>query len=62
MNVIAKQSFWILKPFPESILEALERFKGAGYVDQLKAQITHDAMNLYHMDLMQFLCDQIKQF
>ena len=62
MNIIAKQSFWIIKPFSESILEALEKFKSAGYVEELKARITYDAMNLYHMDLLQFLCDQIKQF
>jgi len=61
INIIAKLSFWIIKPFPESILEALDKFKSGGYVEQLKARITHDAMNLYHMDQLQFLCDQIKQ-
>ena len=44
MNVIARESFFIMKPFKESIMDALEQFKSQGYAEKLKIQITSESI------------------
>lgn len=59
MIIIARQSFWIVKPFNNSVVDALEQFKSHGYEEKLKAQITSAAVPPAHHDLLEFLYDQI---
>jgi len=59
MNILAKLSFWIKKPFKTSIIDSLHQFKKQGYVEKLKAQITPEAMPTKHSALFQFLYDQL---
>ena len=59
MNIIARQSFWIMKPFMESIMDALEQFKTHGYAEKLKTHITCDSIPPRHEDVVAFLYDQI---
>jgi hypothetical protein len=59
MNIIARQSFFILKPFENSVMDAIEQFKSHGYVEKLKAQITSTSLPPEHQDLIQFLHNQI---
>ena len=60
INIIAKLSFWIRKPFKTSIMEALGQFKEQGYVNKLKTQITFEVLPTGRGDLFCFLYDQIK--
>ena len=56
---MAIQSFWIIKPFYESVMDALEQFESHGYAQKLKTQITSESIALKHEDLLAFLYDQI---
>ena len=70
MNIIAKLSFWIMKPskksiiaketqpLEQSIMDALEQFKREGYVKKLKTSITSGSMPSDHQELLDFLFDQ----
>jgi hypothetical protein len=71
MNIIAKQSFWIMKPskksiidketqpFEQAIMDALEQLKREGnYVKKLKTSITSETMPSDHQELLDFLFDQ----
>ena len=55
VNIIATQSFWIIKPFRESVTDALKQFKSHGYAQKLKTQITPQSIALGHQDLLAFL-------
>ena len=59
INIMAIQSFWIIKPLRESVPDALNQFKSHGYAKQLKTQITPQSIALVHEDLLAFLHDQI---
>ena len=59
INIIAIQSFWIIKPFTQSVMDAFEQFKSCGYTYKLKTQITSESIALGHEDLLAFLYDQI---
>jgi len=59
MNIIAKLSFWIGKPFRESVMKAFEKFKREGYVQKLKMAITLQAINLSKEDLVVFMCQHV---
>ena len=77
MHVIAKLSFWRVKPakkpiiskllfqkmqpFEQSIMDTLDQFKREGYVDKLKAGITSASLPSDHQDLHEFLYDLIAQ-
>jgi hypothetical protein len=72
MNVIAKLSFWRVKPnskwlfqklqpFEQSIMDALNQFKREGYVKKLKTCITSASLPSDHQDLHKFLYDLIAQ-
>jgi len=58
MNIIARKSFWIMKPFKYSIMDAIQEFKGHGYVERLKAQITSTSVPLEDQDILEFLYNQ----
>jgi len=70
MNIIAKLSFWKMKPskklnidketqpLEQSIMEALEQLKREGYVKKLKTSITSESMPSDHQELLDFLFDQ----
>ena len=57
--IIARQSFWIIKPFVESIKDAVDQFKSHGYAEKLKTQITSDSIPHKHEDIFAFLYNQI---
>ena len=57
--VIAKQSFWINKPFLLSVTEALDQYKQEVYVQKLKTDITHDSLYSGHQDFITFLHWQV---
>lgn len=59
MNIIARQSFFIMKSSREAGMEALEQFKSHGYAERLKTQITSDSIPQRHEDLLAFLYDQV---
>ena len=59
MNILAKLSFWIKKPFKTSIIDSFHQFMKQGYVEKLKAQITPEALPTEHSALVQFLYDQV---
>ena len=76
MTIIAKLSFWILKPakkstiakllrknrpFEELMMDALDQFKREGYVEKLKACITPVSFLPAQHDLSGFLYDLIAQ-
>ena len=68
MTIIAKLSFWIIKPksksiitFEDLILDALSQFKTAGYVKKLKTSITPESLPSTKDDLLEFLYNQITQ-
>ena len=56
---MAIQSFWIIKPFNESVMDAFKQSKSHGYVQKLMTQITSESIALKHEDLLAFLYDQI---
>ena len=68
MSIIAKLSFWITKPtepteksltaFEQVIMDALAKFKGDGYVEKLKTNITSESLPSDDEDLLAFLCNQ----
>ena len=70
MNIIAKLSFWIMKPskksiidketqpLEQSIMDALEQFKREGYVEKLKTSITSESTPSDNQELLDFLFDQ----
>ena len=59
INIIARQSFWIMKPFQNSVMDALEELKSNGYVEKLKDQITSTSVPSKHQDLLDFLYNQV---
>jgi hypothetical protein len=69
MSIIAKLSFWIMKPTKETeksltafehiIMDALAKFKKDGYVEKLKANITSESLPSDNEDLLVFLHNQI---
>jgi hypothetical protein len=75
MTIIAKLSFWIMKPkkrsilsrlslkkiqpFEESIVDALAQFTTEGYVEKLKTSITAESLPSNKDDLLEFLYNQI---
>ena len=48
-----------MQPFEESILDALDQFKTAGYVKKLKTSITQESLPSDKDDLLEFLYGQI---
>ena len=75
MTIIAKLSFWIMKPrkksiitrlthkkmqpFEELILDALAQFKTEDYAKKLKTSITQQSLPSNKDDLLEFLYNQI---
>ena len=75
MTIIAKLSFWIVKPkkksittelplktvepFEEIILDAFAQFRMEGYVEKLKTSITQESLPSNKHDLLEFLYNQI---
>ena len=70
MNIIAKLSFWIMKPkkkflvkkmpsFEDLIMDALAQFRKEGYVEKLKTKITPKSLPSNKDDLVEFLYNQI---
>ena len=71
MTIIAKLSFWIMKPknksiitrlslkkiqpFEELILDGLAQFRTEGYVKKLKTSITQESLPYDEDDLLEFL-------
>ena len=71
MTIIAKLSFWIMKPkkksiitrlslkkiqpFEELILDGLAQFRTEGYVKKLKTSITQESLPSDKDDLLEFL-------
>ena len=68
MSIIAKLTFSIMKPtkqtektftaFEQIIMDALAKFKGDGYVEKLKTNITSESLPSDDEDLLAFLCNQ----
>ena len=74
MTIIAKLSFWIMKPkkksiiarlslkkvqpFEELILDALAQFRTESYVKKLKTSITQESLPSNKDDLLEFLYNQ----
>jgi len=77
MNIIAKLSFWRVKPAKKSIIsrllfqktqpfeplirDALDQFKREGYMEKLKTCIASVSLPSNHQDLPGFLYDLIAQ-
>ena len=59
INIIAKKSFWISKPFKKSIMDALKEFKRPKYVEMLKIQITSGSIPTGHDELLIYLYNKI---
>ncbi|KAF8348713.1 hypothetical protein F5887DRAFT_1280464 [Amanita rubescens] len=59
INVISTLSFQVMKPFQESIMDALEQFKRQNHVEKLKTQITSESIPTDHKKLIKFLYLQI---
>ena len=75
MAIIAKLSFWIVKPkkksvitrlplktvgpFEQLILDALTQFRTEGYVEKLMTSITQESLPSDEDDLLKFLYNQI---
>ena len=75
MAIIAKLSFWIVKPkkksvitrlpletvgsFEQLILDALTQFRTEGYVEKLITSITQESLPSDEDDLLKFLYNQI---
>ena len=58
ITIIAWQSFSIMKPLKNSIMDAFEQFNSVGYVEKLKAQITLALVPTEHQALLEFLYNQ----
>ena len=75
MAIMAKLSFWIMKPkkksiitrlslkmvgpFEQLILDAFAQFRTEGYVEKLKTSITQESLHSNEDDLLEFLYNQI---
>jgi hypothetical protein len=75
MAIIAKLSFWIMKPkkksiitelphkavepFEKLILDAFAQFRTEGYVEKLKTSITQESLPSNKKKLLEFLYNQI---
>ena len=75
MTIIAKLSFWIMKPkkksiitrlihkkkqpFEELILDALAQFKAEGYAQKIQTSITQQSLPSNKDNLLEFLYNQI---
>ena len=75
MTIIAKLSFWIMKPrkksiitrlthkkmqpFEELILDALAQFRTEGYMEKIKTNITPESLPSNKKKLLEFLYNQI---
>jgi hypothetical protein len=46
--IIAKLSFWIKRPFLQSVAEALHQYIQKGYAQKLKSDITPHLLNSVH--------------
>ena len=69
MSIIAKLSFWIMKPttqlnensftpFEQVIMDALAQFTREGYVEKLRTSITSLSLPSDKEDVLAFLCNQ----
>ena len=63
MIIIVKQSYWIKKPFTESMIDAFDRFQREGHAEKLKILIS-PTMSLPSSseDLFAFLYSHIVHF
>ena len=75
MAIMAKLSFWIMKPnkksiitelplkavepFEQLILDAFAQFRTEGYAEKLKTSITQESLHSNEDDLLEFLYNQI---
>ena len=59
MVIVTKLSFWIKKPFMQSIMDALDQLKQQGYTMKLKAQITPDTIPSGEKELLEFLYNKV---
>jgi len=59
INIIAKLSFWIKRPYLQSIMEALKQFRKHDYVQKLKTHITSESVQCGHEELAEFLYKQV---
>ena len=59
MVIVVKISFWIKKPFRQSILDAVAQFKQQHYEFKLMGQITPDSVASHEKDLVAFLYNQV---
>ena len=75
MVIIAKLSFWIMKPnkksiitelphktvepFEQLILDAFAQFRTEGYMEKLKTSITQESLPSNKKKLLEFLYNQI---
>ena len=59
MHIIAKLSFWIMKPFEEFITDGFAQFRKEGYVEKLKKNITSESLSSNRGVLVEFLYNQI---
>ncbi|KAF8637274.1 hypothetical protein AX14_010315, partial [Amanita brunnescens Koide BX004] len=57
--IIAKLSFWINKPFLQSVTEALNQYKQKGYAQKLKTDISPDLMHSGNQDFVTLLSKQV---
>ena len=49
----------LTQPFEQSITDALEQFRGEGYVKKVEIAITSESLPPNHQNLLAFLYDQI---
>ena len=71
MSIIAKLSFWIVKPtneteksesltaFEQVIMDALAKFQRDEHIEKLKTNITSESLPSDHEGLLAFLYNQI---
>ena len=69
MSIIAKLSFWIMKPttqtekpstpFEQVIMDALAQFTREGYAEKLKTSITSLSLPSNRKDLLSFMYNQV---
>ena len=72
MSIIAKESFWMMKPtaktektitaFEQVIMDALAQFEGGSYVEKLKTNITSESLPPMNENLVGFLYSQIVHY
>jgi len=56
---VAKLSFWIKKPFQQSLREALNQYRQRDYAQKLKTDITPDFIHSSYHDLVTLLYMQV---